>query len=98
MNDDFIFRGGKHNGQTYGWVRVNDPSYIRWCKDKAPFMLETKAKAAPKPAPKPEPVKEIKFRDKPVTSLEPNLNFWNEGPDPMSLPYLKKMQEKDLDN
>ena len=76
MNDDFVFRGGKHNGQTYGWVRVNDPSYIRWCKDKAPFML--KAKAEPKPEPKPEPVKDLKFRDKPVTSLEPNLNFWDE--------------------
>ena len=94
MNDDFIFRGGKHNGQTYGWVRVNDPSYISWCKEKAPFMLKAKTNSAPKP----EPQKEIKLRDKPIETIQPNLNFWNEGPDPISLPYLKKMQEKDLDN
>lgn len=80
MDNDFTFRGGKHDGQTYGWVRKNDPSYIRWCQEKAPFML--KERAAPKPVPVPEtPKKEIKFRDEPVKSLVPNLNFWNEGPD-----------------
>lgn len=91
MNDDFIFRGGRHNGQTYGWVRVNDPSYIRFYEEKAPFMLMAAPKAKPKPKPEPKP--EPKFRDESVKSLEPNLDFWNEGPDPISLPYLKKMEE-----
>lgn len=94
MDDNFTFRGGKHDCKTYGWVRKNDQSYIRWCQEKAPFML--KERAAPKPEPVPEPKKEIKFRDEPVKSLVPNLNFWNEGPDDISKPYLEKMK-KDLE-
>lgn len=95
MDDNFKFRGGKHDGQTYAWVKRNDPSYIRFCEEKAPFML--KEKAAPKPPPEPtqEPKKELKFRDEPVKSLVPNLNFWNEGPDELSIPYLNKMKEND---
>lgn len=95
MDDNFVFRGGKHNGKTYGWVRLNEPSYITWCKEKAPFMLKTKAE----PKPQPEIKKEIKFSDGPIASIQPNLNFWNEGPEDISLPYLKKMEEakKDFD-
>lgn len=97
MDDNFIFRGGKHDGRTYKWVKQNYPGYIRWCEENAPNML--KERAAPKPIEEPQPKKELKFRDEPIKSLVPNLNFWNEGPDELSKPYLKKMEEakKDLD-
>ena len=92
IDKDFIFKGGKHDGKTYAWVMQNYPSYISWCKENAPNML----KARPTPVPKQEPkteTKDLKFRDTPFTSLTPNMDFWDEGPDEMSIPYLNKMKE-----
>jgi hypothetical protein len=31
-------------------------------------------------------------------SMVPNLNFWNEGPDPISIPYLNKIKEEQENN
>jgi hypothetical protein len=93
MNENFVLRSGKHSGKTIAWVKENYPSYLSWVKENQPNMLK-----GSEDKPKAEVEKELKFRDKPVTSLEPNMDFWNEGPDPMSLPYLQKMQEKNLDN
>lgn len=88
MDKNFVLKGGKYNGKTYGWVLQNFPSYISWCKENAPNML----KERPVPVPNIE-TKEIKFRDEPIKSLVPNLNFWNEGPHELSIPYLIKIKE-----
>jgi len=93
MNDKFVLRYGKYAGKTIGWLKENQSGYLSWVKENQPNMLK-----GSEDKPKAEVEKELKFRDKPVTSLEPNMDFWDEGPDPMSLPYLKKMQEKNLDN
>jgi hypothetical protein len=39
------------------------------------------------------PKKEVSIREIQTKSMVPNLNFYNEGPDDISLPYLKKMRE-----
>lgn len=88
MDNNFVFRFGKHSGKTYGWVEDNDPSYIKWAREKAPNLLKP-----PKPKAKQSEKKEVKFRDKPLETLQPNMNFYNEGPDEISIPYLKKMEE-----
>jgi hypothetical protein len=31
--------------------------------------------------------------DEPKSPIQPNKNFYNEGPDKLSLPYLKKSKE-----
>lgn len=77
MEDSFVFRGGKHNGKSYGIVRKIDPGYISWCEDNAPNMLKEKKK--------PVAPTEFKGRKEPPedsqvieSSLKPNLNFLNE--------------------
>lgn len=89
---NFKFRFGKHAGKTYAWVEENDPSYIDWAKNNAPNLL--KAPAAPKVPPK---TKIVPLEEK-LQGLQPNTNFYNEGPDPISLPYLKKMSEQKSDS
>ena len=83
---NFKFRFGKHAGKTYAWVEENDPSYIDWAKKNAPNMLK---EPQPKAAPKTTVVKIEKLQ-----GLQPNTNFYNEGPDPISIPYLKKMAKE----
>lgn len=91
MDKNFIFKFGKHVGKTYAWVEENHPSYIVWAKENAPNLLKTpKSKAEPKP----EVKKEITLIDDKPSSMVPNTNFYNEGPDPISIPYLKKMEEE----
>ena len=83
-----VFKFGKYAGKTLEWVEENAPSYITWAKINAPNLLkEPKPKAVPKPAEN----KVLTFRDAPVKTIVPNMNFWNEGPDKRSLAYLKKM-------
>lgn len=77
MDDSFIFKGGKHNGKSYGLVKKIDPGYISWCQENAPYMLKEKKKSEPKPAPpriEPPEVNENK-----PSALKPNLDFFNEG-------------------
>lgn len=95
MDPNFTLRTGKWAGKTISWLEKNQAGYLAWVKLERPEMLkgsvvkEVKAK----------PISEVKpmLDTAPVTSMVPNMNFWNEGPDLMSLPYLKKMKE-DLDN
>jgi hypothetical protein len=93
MDMQFKLRSGKHVGQTIGWLMENDSPYFTWIKENRPEMLKgSEEKQAPK---------EVKFRDNPISAMVPNMNFYNEGPDDNSLPYLKKMEEenkKNLDN
>ena len=90
MDKNFIFKYGKHTGKTYAWVEEHYPSYLVWVRENAPNLLkEPKPKVEPKPVEK----KELTFRDEKLPSMEPNLNFYNEGPDENSKPYLKKMEE-----
>lgn len=82
MNDNFIFRGGKHNGKTYGEVKKKDPGYIYWCEQNAPGMLkEKKAKIIEprpsEPVPRKEPPPDDEVQE---SSLKPNVDFWNQGP------------------
>jgi len=81
---NFVFKAGKHVGKTYAWVEEHHPTYIDWCLKDAPALLGIK----PKPKPSVTPLE-----DK-LVGLQPNYNFYNEGPDPISLPYLKKMAEQ----
>lgn len=88
MNPQFQIRTGKNAGKTIEWLQQNDPSYLRWIKENRPEMLKGS---------------ELKTEQKKVivseiskAVLNPNMNFWNEGPHDMSKPYLKKQQ--DLDN
>jgi hypothetical protein len=83
---NFVFKFGKHVGKTYAWVEEHHPTYIDWVKKEAPHMLKAKAAAKPKTT--------VTQLDDNPKSLQPNLNFYNEGPDPMSLPYLRKMAEQ----
>ena len=88
MNENFIFRSGKYAGKTIAWVKENQPSYLAWVQENQPNMLKG-SEEQPKPIEK----KEVKFRDGPIAVIQPNTDFLNEGPDPISLPYLKKMGE-----
>ena len=80
VDDNFVFKGGKHSGKTYGLVKKIDPSYISWCEENAPGMLKEK-KSKPiisnEPAPRKEPPPDDEVQE---SSLKPNTNFWNEGP------------------
>ena len=92
MNENFIFRSGKHAGKTIAWVRENHPSYLSWVQENQPNMLKGSED-------KPKPKVEVKAVAVEVTkSMVPNLNFWNEGPDPISIPYLNKMKEQQQNN
>lgn len=77
MEDSFIFRGGKHNGKSYGIVRKIDPGYISWCEENAPNMLKEKKKPAVKveTSIRKEPPEDSEVIE---SSLKPNLNFLNE--------------------
>lgn len=92
MNPNFVLRTGKHAGKTISWVQDNDAGYLAWMRRDRPEMLKG-SEDKPKVEPKAVAVEAVQ------SSMVPNLNFWNEGPDPMSIPYLKKMEEakKNLD-
>lgn len=87
MNKDFIFPRGKYAGKTYAWVEQNNPNYIEWVKENQPHLLK-------EPKKKPTPTVE-----KPISTgyrsavMEPNLNFFNEGPDSHCLAYINKQKE-----
>lgn len=87
MDGNHTLRSGKYSGKTVDWLRDNDPMYLLWVEENRPEMLkEFKAKPAAK-------------RIEPTvvslpSALQPNLNFYNEPPDPISLPYLKKIKEQ----
>lgn len=85
MDKNLILRSGKYAGNTIEWLYRNDLNYLNWITENRPNMLkERKA---------PEPKKEVKFRDAPVPSMTPNMEFDSEGPDEHSKEYLKKMSE-----
>ena len=76
ISDDFVFKIGKYAGITYKIVKQTNPSYIKWAKEKAPYLLKEKKKKEPLPAPKMIIPPEI--NDKKGYVLTPNLNFLNE--------------------
>ena len=90
MNLDLVMRSGKHTGKTLRWVQENDLGYLTWVEANRPEMLKEF-----KQAPKQENSK-LKFRDKPITAINPNMDFWEQGPATNSIPYLQKMK-KDSD-
>ena len=90
MNRDFIFRGGKYSGKTLGWVSDNYPSYLAWIKINQPNMLKG-SENKPKPI---VTVSNIDYSKENKSSMVPNMNFWDEGPDERSVPYLKKIEEE----
>lgn len=87
MDSSTILRTGKHAGKTIGWVEENDRGYLLWVKENRPEMLKA---VKPKPAPQP---KVTIITDEHKSAIQPNKNFYNEGPDKISLPYLKKTEE-----
>ena len=80
MNNDFIFRSGKHKGRTYRWVEENYPRYIDWVMMERPEMLQEKSQYRRKanvvvPDYLQDDEEEETFKWKPLT---PNYNFDNE--------------------
>lgn len=85
MDAKFVFKFGKYAGKTYEWVEENAASYLEWARVNAPNLLKE---------PKPKVVKPVQLTTvdcPPQKTMQPNLNFWNEGPDEKSKPYLEKM-------
>ena len=71
-------------------MEENEPSYIAWMLENRPEMLKGSEDEPPPPPPRKEPP----ILGKRVDAITPNLDFWNEPPDPICLPYLKKMAEE----
>lgn len=77
MDDNFVFKGGKYSGKTYGLVKKINPSYIDWVTINAPGLLKEKKKVEPKAAPpRIEPPEKSEV---PKSAIQPNHNFFNEG-------------------
>jgi len=72
VSDDFVFSSGMYKGRTYGEIKKKYPGYIQWCKENAPQMFTSQAK------PKSERIEPTV--DQNPKGLQPNYNFWNEGP------------------
>lgn len=86
MDGKFMFKYGKYAGKTYEWVEENAPSYLDWVKINAPNLLKESKPKAVKPT-------QMTTADAPqYKTLQPNLNFWNEGPSEISKPYLEKIR------
>lgn len=66
MDDNFVLKGGKYVGKTVGWLRSNQPNYLRWVEENQPNMLKEVKKT------------ETNFNET-LSKLKPNLNFDNEG-------------------
>ena len=73
MDDNFVLRSGKHAGKTIGWLRTNDSGYLNWVSINQPNMLKPLKSIQPKNS-------EDNTTNKRV---QPNMNFDNEGPDPI---------------
>jgi len=87
MNSNFKLRSGKYAGKTIEWLRDNDLRYLLWVEENRPEMLkEHKTEKQPTK-------KNIEYTKETLSSLQPNYNFYNEGPAEISKPYLKKQQE-----
>lgn len=92
MDKDVVFRSGAHEGKTVGYVLEHNPKYITWVKENRPEMLRA-------PVVKVIVEATVLKESSQKSSLQMNMNFWNEGPDEMSKPYLQKIQEeKDRNN
>lgn len=89
MDSSITLRTGKYAGKTIGWVEENDRGYLLWVKENRPEMLKEIKKQTPKPQPK-----IIEISEEHLSAMKPNMNFWNEGPDKLSLPYLNKIKEE----
>jgi hypothetical protein len=88
MNDNFILRSGKYQGKTIAWVKKTDNNYLVWVKENRPEMLKELV-------PKEPTIRKMIPDDVKISAMQPNLNFWNEGPDEKSLIYLKKQKDND---
>jgi len=88
MDSNITLRSGKYAGKTVKWLEENDRGYLNWVKENRPEMLKA---VKPKPAPQPK-VTTTKTEIK--SAIQPNKNFYNEGPDKISLPYLKKSEDE----
>jgi hypothetical protein len=87
LNKQFALRSGKFAGKTIEWLEQNERGYLSWVNENRPEMLK---------GAKDEPKKEVKVVTVKVTKtkMEPNLNFWNEGPHDLSIGYLNKIKEQ----
>lgn len=93
MDGKVVFRSGKYTGKTVEWVEENAPSYLEWVKENRPEMLKVPKQAKIVKTDKSEPVMVTA-----TNTLQPNMNFWNEGPDLQSVLYKKKIEEQNKTN
>lgn len=87
MNKKFQLRTGKYAGKTIEWLQENDHKYLIWVEENRPEMLKGSQDE------KPVTVRSIDYTQESMSSLQPNYNFYNEGPDELSKPYLEKMKQ-----
>lgn len=80
---------GKYKGKTLEWLEKNDKGYLKWAKENAPKLVTP---------PKPKPIIETKVidlrEDELPKAIQPNLNFWSEGPADICKPYLNSLNKK----
>ena len=76
IDDNFVFKFGKHSGKSYALVKKTDPGYIKWAEANAPNLLKEKKKVEPKPA-TPIVAPPESSGEKSIVTL-PNLGFFSE--------------------
>lgn len=74
MEEDFIFRSGKHIGKSLVWVEEFDSNYLNWIKENRLEML----KEHPTPKSSSKVKKDHELPDSPITAMKPNMGFDNE--------------------
>lgn len=88
----FKLPNGKYKGKTLEWVEKYDKDYLEWAKENAPGLITPpKEKIAPTPI----RTEVIDLRDRPQEAIQPNTNFYNEGPAQISIPYLNKIKSQE---
>ena len=90
MDRKLVLRSGKYAGKTIEWLQENNPSYLVWVEENRPEMLKPLKEKT-----KQETVKPIEYTKETLSSLQPNYNFYNEGPAEISLPYLNKLKNEE---
>lgn len=75
VSDNFVLKGGKYAGKTYGEIRIINPSYLEWAHKNASNLLKDRSHKI-KPS-EPVPLKHPEIKEK-ISVLQPNMDFLNQ--------------------